>query len=160
MKRKQTLQSDAENHKNNFTHPVHDDEQQQQQAAAAAATAVLQHTTEQQQQKYMTGAHKYILERRAAAYSIMIIDQVKILCCEPAHGVHVTKTDNTTHSRAAAAAAAAALCMHIKLTSGLLGRHLNHPRTYSTLTETNKKREMSQNKKQKTHTYNRPGVEP
>ena len=35
-----------------------------------------------------------------------------------------------THKAASAAAVAAALYMHIKLTSRLLGRHLNHHRTY------------------------------
>ena len=106
------------NHSNKYCHLAHDDGQQQQ-AVAAAATAVQQHTTEQQQ-TYVTGIHKYIHVRRAAAYSTIIIRQVKVLCFETAHGVYVTKRGTaviTTHSRVAAAAAAAALCMHIKLAS-------------------------------------------
>ena len=77
--------------------------------------------------------YKYLLVRRAAAYSMIIIYQVLVLCCETAHGVYVKTRETTvitTHRAAAAAAAAAALlCMHIKLTSRLLRRHLNH-RTY------------------------------
>ena len=117
------------NHSNKYCHLAHDDGQQQQ-AVAAAATAVQQHTTEQQQ-TYVTGIHKYIHVRRAAAYSTIIIRQVKVLCFETAHGVYVTKRGTaviTTHSRVAAAAAAAALCMHIRLISRLLRRHLNYDR--------------------------------
>ena len=82
------------NHSNKFCHPAHDDEQQQQ-AAAAAATAVQQYITERQQQKYMAGMHKYILVRRAAAYSINITYEVKVLCCETAHGVYTTTRKHT-----------------------------------------------------------------
>ena len=85
------------------------------------------------QRKYMSGIYKYTLVRRAAAYSINRIYQVKVRCCITAGDVHVTnretKTVISTHSRAAAAAAAA-LCMHIKRTSRLIRRHLNHHRTY------------------------------
>ena len=59
----------------------------------------------------MAGIYKNILVRRAAAYSIIIIYQVKVLCCETAHVVYVSKRETATvitHSRAAAAAAAAA----------------------------------------------------
>ena len=72
----------------------------------------------------MAGIYKYILVRRAAAYSIISIYQVNVLCCETAHGVYVAKRESptvTTHR----AAAAAAHHKHIKLTSRLL-RHLNH----------------------------------
>ena len=72
--------------------------EQPQQSAAAAATAVWQHTTgqQQQQQKYMPGIYKYILVRRAAAYSIIVIYQIQVLCYETAHGVYVTKRETTT----------------------------------------------------------------
>ena len=43
----------------------------------------------------MAGIYKYMLVRRAAAYSIMIIYQVQELCCETAHGVYVSKRETT-----------------------------------------------------------------
>ena len=76
MKRRNALASDATSHSNNFCHPAHDDQQQQQQAAAAAAAATVT--------AVQAGIYKYILVRRPAAYSILIIyrRQVNVLCCE------------------------------------------------------------------------------
>ena len=79
------------------------------------------------------GIYKYIAVRCTAAYSVIIIYQVQARCCEPAHGGYVTKRETTaitTHRAAAAAEAAAAPCMHIKLSSRSLRRHLNRRRTY------------------------------
>ena len=63
-------------------------------------------------------------------------------------------SNKTTHNRAASAAAAA-LCMHIKLTSRLLRRHLNHHRTYF-YTGTSQ-REMTH---KNTRTHHHSGFEP
>ena len=41
----------------------------------------------------MAGIYKYVLVRRAAAYSIITIYQVKLLCCETSQGVYVTKNE-------------------------------------------------------------------
>ena len=52
----------------------------------------------------MTGIYKYILVRRAAAYSIpylvIIIYQVQVICCETAYGVYIKRgtTATTTQS--------------------------------------------------------------
>ena len=100
------------NHSNNFCHPAHNDEQQQLQQQQYSNT-LQSSSSNKQQQKYMAGIYKYILVRCAAAYSIIIICQVKVLCCETAHGVDVTKKRNNRNNRAAAAAAALLyVCIH------------------------------------------------
>ena len=78
MKRNKTLGSDAINHSNKLCHPAHDDEQQQQAAALQRQQQQDSKTKQQQQQqhKYMTGIYKFILVRRAAAYSIIMIYQI------------------------------------------------------------------------------------
>ena len=59
--------------------------------------------------------YEYILVRRAAAYSVIIlIDQVQVFCCESAHSSYLTKREKTVITTyREAAAAPAALCMHI-----------------------------------------------
>ena len=44
----------------------------------------------------MAGIYKYILVRCAAAYGIIVIYQVQVLCCETAYGVYVTNREITT----------------------------------------------------------------
>ena len=112
--------------------------------------------SKQQQHKYMADMYEYILVRRAAAYSIILIYQVQVPCCETAHGVYVTKRETTVMTAHRAAAAAAGLCMYIKLTSRLLRRHLNHHRTY--FCTGTRRRGMSHQKKTKRHHH--PGFEP
>ena len=86
MKGKETLRSDAVNHGNTFCHPTQDDERQQLQQQQYINTLP---GTQQQASIY-----DYILARRAAAYIIvLILDQVQVLCCESAHGVHVPKRE-------------------------------------------------------------------
>ena len=69
MNEEKTLESHAVNHGNKFCHPAYDDEQQQQ-----------------------AGIYEYILVRRAAACSIIVvIDHVHVLYCETAHGVYVPR---------------------------------------------------------------------
>ena len=43
--------------------------------------------------EHMAGIYKYILVRRTAAYSIIIIYRVQVLCCETTHGAYETKRD-------------------------------------------------------------------
>ena len=65
----------------------HDNQQQEHQAAEAAGAEV-------------HGAiYKYLLVRRAAAYSTIVIYQVKVLCCETVHGVYVTNNSKTTQQQ-------------------------------------------------------------
>ena len=81
------LESDAINHSNKLCHPAHDDEQQQQ---AAAMQRQRWHGSNTQSSRgsrnTMTGIYKYILVRRTSAYSIIIIDQVQVPCCETTYG--------------------------------------------------------------------------
>ena len=70
--------------------------QQQQQLQQQQYSNTLQSSSRKQQQKYMGYIYKYILDRRAAAYSsLIIVDQVKVLCCETAHSAYVTKRETT-----------------------------------------------------------------
>ena len=78
------------NHSNTFYHRhtiVNSSRKQQQRQQ--------QNSSSSKQQRYMAGhIYKCILVRRAAAYSIIIIDQVQVLRCETAQGVYVTRQRN------------------------------------------------------------------
>ena len=51
-----------------------------QQQAAALQLQQQQDSNTEQQQKYKTRIYKYILVRRTAAYSVIIIGQVQVPC--------------------------------------------------------------------------------
>ena len=68
---------------------------------------------QQQLQQQQAGIYEYILVRLAAAYSIIIIiDQVQVLCCKPAHGVHVTKREEILTQSSSSSNASSTMHVH------------------------------------------------
>ena len=81
MKRMKTLESDPKEHSKKLCDPAHDHEQHQQ-AATLQWQDQQQESNTEQRQNYMSGTYKYILVRYTAVYSMLIIYQVQVPCCE------------------------------------------------------------------------------
>ena len=97
MKRKKTLESDAMKNRNKFSHPAKttNSTSKQHQLQQHSNTQSSSSSTLSSTGTWQVYTNSYSLVRRAAAYSMIIFYLVQVLCCETAHGVHVTKRETT-----------------------------------------------------------------
>ena len=111
------------NHSNKFCNLVHDDQQQQKQQQQHYSNT-LQSSSGRSTWQVYTNTYSYVAQQRQynrnlSGQDTLLWDRTRCLR---------NKTETTVKTTHRVAAAATALCMHVKLTSRWLRRHLNHHR--------------------------------